>query len=94
MDFSLPDYHRTDHQQHAVAGMAVGGLSLALVDAMAPNASLPVKIIVPIAAACLVGLAKEISDDRNQDRHTADYGDWMATTAGGAVIGLTLSVRF
>lgn len=92
MELNLPDLDRPDHRQHAVAGMAVGGLSLALIDAFDLNSPLPVRIIVPIAAATLVGLVKEVRDDAGHGH--AESGDLLATAAGGAVLSVAWSVRF
>ena len=96
METTLPDpITRLDHRQHLAAGGLVGASALGLLLAYDPDAKLPARILLPIAAAFLVGAVKEIADDRDQANHTADWGDLAATGLGGvAVVAINLSWRF
>ena len=62
-----------DKQQHGLSG-AILGILFASVFGWAG-------ILWVAAIAC----AKEVYDYLNPDKHTADIWDWVATTLGGAV---------
>lgn len=91
MDYNLPDYERLDHRQHFAVGTLVGASALAGLMALDPDASLPKRILVPIAAALLAGAVKEAMDQRDPDNHTCETGDLFSTGLGGVAVSLSFS---
>ena len=64
-----------DKQAHALSGFVGGAAMMWLTDIT----------IISIAAVAVVAYLKEQYDARHPDEHTADIWDWVATTLGGAV---------
>ena len=98
VEHSMPSWERDDHRLHFGAGvLAATGASVgvevweALTDSEAPRW---VKVVAPLAASTLLGVAKEVYDHQHPDRHTTDSGDAIATAAGGLPVAFTFNVRF
>ena len=94
MELTAPDIDRIDHRQHFAVGGIVGASALAGLLAYDPDAELPARIIVPIAAAMVAGLAKEAYDYQHPESHTCESGDAIATALGGATVAIAFSVSF
>ncbi len=86
MEMNLPDFNRTDHQQHAIAGAAIAAGSIVIVDMLDPKAPRVVRVLVPILATAVISAAKEVYDHQHPDRHTAETGDFLAGMAGGLTV--------
>lgn len=93
---SLRDYAAEDKQAHALAGFAVGALSAALVERIAPDAHPVARVVIATIPAIALGIAKEAYDANHRDRHDADARDALATAAGGVLgaVSVTLVLRF
>jgi len=92
MDLNLPDFARLDHRQHAAVGAAAGGLALGALYAWDPDASLPERIVFPIAVALAMGLAKEAYDYTRPESHCCELGDALATGLGGAAVSAGVAI--
>ena len=71
-----------DKQAHALSGFVGGAAMMWLTDIT----------IISIAAVAVVAYLKEQYDARHPDEHTADGLDFLATTIGGAVGVLLVTV--
>lgn len=90
-DWSLdPALHRTDRQGHAVAGLAIGAVSAALIETIPQTRDWhPVaKFAAATLIASAVGVGKEAYDSRNGG--CVEAGDAIATGLGGAAGALVV----
>jgi hypothetical protein len=71
-----------DKQMHFLSGFVGGAAMMWLTDIT----------IISIAAVAVVAYLKEQYDARHPDKHTADGLDFLATTIGGAVGVLLVTV--
>jgi hypothetical protein len=76
-----------DKWQHFCLGSVIAPWPLLLVGAVA---GFWLGLLISIAAVVLIAYAKEVWDGKNGG--TFDWMDFWATTAGGAVIWLTLVI--
>ena len=75
-------YVPLDKFMHGLSGFVGGAAMMWLTDIT----------IISIAAVAVVAYLKEQYDARHPDEHTADIWDWVATTLGGAVGVLLVSL--
>lgn len=81
-----------DKAQHAAVGAILGVTGRFLVEELIPDAPRPVKFVVALLPAIAAGALKEAYDYRNQDEHTPDARDFVATAAGGALGALSVEL--
>lgn len=95
----VPDLQEQDKRGHVALGIVAAALTDGALSAAKPI--LPewtqrpwVRRLAPTVGACVVGVAKEVSDTQDQERHTVDPGDAVATGIGGAGYSLAFCWRF
>ncbi|MBA3588863.1 hypothetical protein [Methylibium sp.] len=93
-----PALHRTDRQGHAVAGLAIGAVSVAALNVLPVTRDWKPwqRVVAATALSALVGVGKELLDARDPANHCTEVGDVTATALGGAVgaISVELVWRF
>lgn len=92
LDSEAVDLGRKDHQLHfaagAIAALAAEGAGRWI--GLRPWQ----RAVLDVGAAGLLGVAKELADQRRPDRNCSTTGDAMATALGGVPVALMFSVRF
>lgn len=89
-----PDYRQSDKREHALLGIATGEIGYALGAKLRPDWPEWKKIAAGFALGALAGLAKEIPDACDPKHHDCDPKDFIATTLGGAIGSVSLSLVF
>ena len=69
-----------DKQMHFIGGLVIAALLTPFIGAYS------------ILVVAVIAALKEIYDARHPDKHTADIWDWVATTLGGLVGFVTVSL--
>jgi hypothetical protein len=69
-----------DKQAHFICGLVIAALLTPFIGAYS------------ILVVAVIAALKEIYDARHPDKHTADIWDWVATTLGGLVGFVTVSL--
>ncbi len=90
----LDSYTRKDKREHFVAGLAIGAFGYLMADEIAPGWPEWEKVAAGTALAALAGLAKEASDRSDPKHHSCEVRDAIATTLGGSVGAVSLSLVF
>jgi hypothetical protein len=89
--WGVPDLGEQDKRQHAAAGFVIGGVGAGVAATLAPRSTWWTRALIGVAAAAVIGAAKEAADARGSD-HCSDPKDALATVAGGTVGALSISL--
>lgn len=87
-----PALHRDDRQGHAVAGLAIGAVSAALIETMPATRDWKPwqKFAAATLVATAVGIGKEVYDEHNGGN--VEVGDVVATGLGGALGSVSVQI--
>jgi hypothetical protein len=88
-----PDLGQPDKQGHAAVGVVVGAVASLGADLVVRRPTWWTRALVGIAAAAVVGAAKEVAD-AHLPHHDPDPKDAIATVAGGTVGALSISLAW
>ncbi len=89
--WGLPDLGERDKQEHAAAGAVAGAAGAGIAGLIMPRSTWLTRALIGTACAAVIGAAKEAADAQSR-HHTSDPKDALATTTGGAVGALTISL--
>lgn len=91
---SRDSWTTVDKREHFACGLAIGAVATFAADELCPDAPRWKKVCVGIAASVLAGALKEVSDYRHPGTHDCSLKDFAATTAGGVLGSVSVSVVF
>ena len=83
-----------DKIQHAAGGAIIGAFGYFMADEIHPEWPEWKKIVTGVAASAVIGAAKEALDSRDPENHDASLKDFVATTGGGVLGSVSISLLF
>ncbi len=90
----LDNYTRSDKREHAACGFAIGAFGYLMADEIKPEWPDWKKVAAGTALAALAGIAKEAADHEDPKHHSCEARDAIATTAGGVIGAVSVSLVF